>query len=115
MRIINKKDKIALEDLKKLSQETFGNLVKGVVDVEKEIIAIGGELHSDEEAFLLEHGSKQEHLWGINFYPELSGKDFVEFDSMINLRPTRGNLTRGVDDPKIREKILEIVEKSIKK
>lgn len=90
-------------------------MMKAVVDVEKEIMVIEGELHADEEALLLEKGSKQEDLWGINLYPEISGSDWVEFDSMINIRPRRGNLSRGVDNPKIREKILEILGNIIEK
>lgn len=87
----------------------FGDLVKAVVDVKQEVMAVDAELHSDEEAVLLQNGSAQEDLWGINLYPALHGSDFVEFDSMINLRPSRGNRTRGVEDGAIRERILSIV------
>ena len=79
-------------------------------------MAVDAELHSDEEAFLLENGSKQANLWGINIYSELFGQtDFIEFDSMINLRPSQNNRSRGVDNPEIREKILEITNKLISK
>jgi hypothetical protein len=110
------KDIISIDELKEMAQKMFGNLVKAVVDVGKEIIVVDGELHSDEEAFLLEKDSKQENLWGINLYPDLFGKDgWIEFDSMINLRPSQGNRTRGVDDPKIREKIIKIVNRLVEK
>jgi len=109
------KDKISIEELRKMSQKMFGNLVKAVVDVEREVMAIDADLHADEEALLLENGSKQENLWGINFYPELFGDDFIEFDSMINLRPSQENRSRGVDDEKIRKKIIEIVDNLVKK
>ena len=99
--------------LMRLARGQFGNLVKAVVDVDNGIIAIGGELHADEEALLLEQGSKQEHLWGINIYPELGSEDWIEFDSMINLRPAAGNMSRRVEDPKIREKIITIVTRLI--
>ena len=90
----------------------FGNMVKAVVDVEKEIMVVDAGLHSDEESLLLEKESKQENLWGINLYPENFGKDdWIEFDSMINLRPSWGNKSRGVDDPKIQEKIKNIVNR----
>ena len=89
-------------------------MVKAVVDVEEGIIALGAELHSDEEALLLQNGSKQNNLWGVNLYPSRYGEDFVEFDSVINLRPSAGNLSRGVDNPQIQEKILDIVNKLIK-
>lgn len=107
MKIIDKK--ITIQELRKMAQETFGNMVKAVVDVKKEIMAVDAELHADEEAYLLEHGSDQRDLWGINLYPEISGDDFVEFDSMINLRPAQGNRSRGVEDAKTQEKIRLIV------
>ena len=100
---------ITLDELKTMAEGLFGNLVKAVVDVERRIMAVDGELHADEEALLLESGSRQESLWGINIYPELEGPDRIEFDSMINIRPSQGNRSRGVDDPKVRERIIQIV------
>jgi len=114
MKLVEKN--INIEELKEMSQKMFGNLVKAVVDIEKGIMAVDAELHSDEEALLLENGSKQENLWGINIYPEFFGQDdFVEFDSMINLRPAQNNRSRGVDDPEIRKRILVIISKLISK
>ena len=104
---------LKLDELKQMAADLFGNLVKAVVDVEREIIAVDAELHADLEALLLENGSKQQNLWGINFYPEMLGDDFVEFDSMINMRPSQGNRSRGVDDETIRQKILDVVAKRI--
>jgi len=92
-----------------MAEGRFGNLVKAVVDVERRIMAVDGELHADEEALLLENGSLQENLWGINIYPDLEGPDRIEFDSVINIRPSRGNRSRGVDDPVIRERIVQAV------
>jgi len=112
MKIIGKK--IALSELEKMAH-MFGNMVKGVVDVDKELIAVDAELHSDLEALLIENGSKQKNLWGINLYPEIEGNDFIEFDSMINMRPSQGNRTRGIDKEEIRNKIIEIVKKRIEK
>ncbi len=100
---------ISPADLKAMAEGRFGNLVKAVVDVERKIMAVDGELHADEEALLLENGSRQEDLWGINIYPELEGPDRIEFDSVINIRPSHGNRSRGVDDQGIREKIAEVV------
>jgi hypothetical protein len=96
-------------DLKAMAEGRFGNLVKAVVDVERGIMAVDGELHADEEALLLENGSLQENLWGINIYPELEGPDRIEFDSVINIRPSQGNRSRGVDDLVIRERIVQAV------
>ncbi|HER42906.1 MAG TPA: hypothetical protein ENO08_00410, partial [Candidatus Eisenbacteria bacterium] len=75
------------------------------------LVAIDAELHSDLEALLLASGSRQQDLWGINFYPDLDGDDFIEFDSMINMRPSRGNTSRGVDDEAIRARIADIAER----
>lgn len=108
-------DKITISELEEMSKKMFGNLVKAVVDIEKEIMAVDGELHADEEALLLEDGSNQQNLWGINIYPELTGDDFIEFDSMINLRPSQGNRSRSVDDENIRAKIISITNKLISK
>ncbi|MFH1542699.1 MAG: DUF5674 family protein [bacterium] len=97
-----------------MAQQGFGNFVKGVVDIEQEIIAVDAELHADQEAELLKNGSQQANLWGINLYPEIETDDWIEFDSMINLRPTQNNKTRGVDSPEIRTKICEIVNKLVR-
>lgn len=112
MKTIDKE--VNIKDLQEMSEEMFGNLIKAVVDIEKEIMVIDAELHSDEEKVLIEYGSKQQDLWGINIYPDLPKKDQIEFDSMINLRPKQNNRSRGVDDPKIRKKILQICDKLIK-
>jgi hypothetical protein len=108
------KDKISIEELKKMAEKMFGIFVKAVVDVEQEIMVVDAGLHADEEYLLLENGSKQEHLWGINLFPdEVKNERFIVFDSMINLRPSWGNKSRGVDDPKIQEKIRSIVNQLV--
>ena len=113
MKIVKKS--ITLKQLDNLAKKRFGNMVKAVVDISLEIMAIDGELHADEEALLLDKGSKQENLWGINLYPELEREDFIEFDSMINLRPSVGNLSRSVEDEKLRKHIRVIVNKLVKR
>lgn len=111
MRIV--KENISIDELKEMSSKMFGNLVKAVVDIEKNILVVDAELHSDQEAFLIESGSNQKNLWGINIYPDLSNEERIEFDSMINLRPSQGNSSRGVEDEEIRKKILDIVNSKI--
>ena len=106
---------LSITALTELAKERFGDLVKAVVDVENGAMAIGSELHVDAEQLLLQKGSRQQDLWGINLYPDAFGdmERFVEFDSMINLRPGQGNRSRGVENPEVRSKIIEIVGKKI--
>ena len=73
-------------------------------------MALGGELHADEEALLLEDGARQADIWGINIYPAESVDAWIEFDSMINVRPSANNRTRGVDDPAVRARIRTVVD-----
>jgi Protein of unknown function (DUF5674) len=108
MRIV--RDAISRQDLASLAAAQFGDIVKAVVDVERGLMAVGGELHSDEEAVLLEEGSRQVDLWGINLYPAESGEEWIEFDSVINIRPSQGNRSRGVDDAELRQRIRAIVD-----
>lgn len=103
------------DELKQMAVATFGAMVKAVVDVERELLAVDAELHSDLEALLLEDGSKQGSLWGVNFYPELSGDDFIEFDSLINVRPSQGNRSRGVENSALRKQIASVVTRKVAK
>ena len=106
---------ITQAELLELAKERFGDLVKAVVDMASGRMAVGGELHADMEALFLEQGCKQTDLWGINLYPEKSEEDFAEFDSMINVRPSQGNRSRGVEDVKIQKDILEIVARWVQR
>jgi len=100
---------ISLGDLRRLAEQQFGEFVKAVVDVQRQLMAIGAELHADEEAVLLQEGSRQADLWGINLYVDQAGDDLIEFDSMINVRPSQGNRSRGVEDPAVQRLIRDIV------
>jgi len=113
MEIIIIKDKIEIGKLKEIAKNQFGSLVKAVVDIDNELMAIGGELHADEEVLLSENGSKRENIWGINLYPEKSENDWVEFDSMINIKPQYNNSSRGVENVDIQNKIIVIVNKLV--
>lgn len=105
---------VSRDDLSRIAERQFGNFVKAVVDVEKNIMAIGPELHADAEALLLEKGSRQEDLWGINLYLGRTGEDWIEFDSMINIRPSQKNFSRHVESPEIQQKIREVVVRLVK-
>lgn len=102
---------ITRAELSTLAENFYGDMIKGVVDVEQELLALDAELHSDLEGMLLREGSSQEALWGINLYPEVEDDDFLEFDSLINIRPRQGNRSRDVENKEIREKIRQIVNK----
>lgn len=92
----------------------YGDLVKAVIDIKKEILVVDAELHADQEKYLLENDSTQSDLWGINLYPDDYGTDdFIEFDSMINIRPRQGNRSRDVEDPAVRKEIIRIVNAKI--
>ncbi len=108
MRIIT--GRISTTELREMAERTLGDFVKAVVDVEKRIMVVDAAMHADEEALLLHEGSEQRDLWGINLYPGIFGSpDWIEFDSMINVRPGQGNRTRGVEDAAVRESVVSIV------
>ncbi len=107
-------EKISIDELSEMAENMYGNFVKAVVDIEKNILVVDAEMHVDMEQFLLEQNSEQNNLWGINLYPENYGKDnFVEFDSMINIRPRQNNPTRDVLDQNVRTTIKKIVSKKV--
>ncbi len=115
MRAVTRQDPIPLDELRSLAAGRFGDLVKAVVDLERRILLVDAELHADQEAELLAGGSQQQDLWGINLYPDLPEDEWLEFDSMINLRPSSGNRSRGVDDLATRERITALVGELVRR
>ena len=113
MEIVLVEKPITRQQLKEIGEPQFGSYVKAVVDVNRTIMAVGGDFHADEESFLLERGSSQMDLWGINLHFDLQPPDMVEFDSVINIRPGQGNPSRSVEDSIIREKIVKIVKELV--
>ncbi|MEI0702634.1 DUF5674 family protein [Brachyspira intermedia] len=107
------KESIEVSEIKNMLGNFFTDMVKGVVDIEKNELALDAELHSDLESLLIENGSLQKNLWVINIYPELDDEDFIEFDSWINIRPADNNRSRYVEDENIRNKIIEILNNLI--
>ncbi|MFQ5540813.1 MAG: DUF5674 family protein [Candidatus Paceibacteria bacterium] len=105
---------ITRERLQEIANERFGDMVKGVVDIEQGLLIVGSELHIDGATALQEgHGSKGEALWGVNLYPGEAAGDFLEFDSVINLKPTLGNRTRSVEGETVRDAIIAVVRKKV--
>ncbi len=104
----------SLKELWNDREVEFEDMMKMVVDVEQEIVATDAELHADLEALLLENGSKQYNIWGINIYPD-KPDDYIEFTALINIRPSQDNRSMEVEDPQTRHQILEICEKLLKR
>ena len=115
MRRVTEERPVSLDEVRELAAQRFGDLVKAVVDLQRGIMLLDAELHADQEAELLAEGSAQRDLWGINLYPGVEGPDWLEFDSMVNLRPSSGNRSRGVDDPATREAIAGLVERLVRR
>lgn len=100
--------RIAPGELARLTALFFEDMVKYVVDLERRLAAVGGELHADAEALLLDAGSNQRHLWGANYYPGQGEDGCIEYTSLINIRPAQGNRSMEVEDPGVREGIREL-------
>lgn len=111
MKII--KTPISKKELEEMAKNQFGDWIKAVVDLEQGIMAIGGDLHADEEALLLEHGSSQENLWGVNVWFMKDADERIQFDSMINIRPAQGNRTRNVESREIQDKLRKVINELV--
>lgn len=108
IRIVDKP--ITRADAADIAKEFYGDMVKGVVDIEREIIALGGEWHIDSNLKLIEHGSKQDMVWGFNFYPNESR---IEYVSLINIRPSQNNRKIEIQDDSLKRKMEQVIRKFI--
>jgi hypothetical protein len=115
MQLVTAEKPVTLDELRHLAAERFGDMVKAVVDLRRANMLVGAEMHADEEAEFLATGSRQDDLWGINLYPDVPEDAWLEFDSMINLRPSFGNTSRGVDDPAVRTRITTLVDRLVRR
>lgn len=91
----------------------YGDMTKAVVDLKQHLMALGGKMHADAEAVLLEQGSSQEDLWGINLYPDRYPTDWIEYHSLINIRPKQNNRSMEIENPQLRDQIRSLVEQLI--
>lgn len=107
------KEKVDKEYLNRFINNPFKEVVKFVVDIEREIIALGGEFHIEAEEFLIKDGSQVKNLWGANFYLNKPKQERIEFFSLINIRPVKNNRSMEIQDREIKEKIKKIVDKLI--
>lgn len=115
MKTATRQKPVSMDELRVLAAGRFGDMVKAVVDLERDVMLLDADMHADQEAELLAGGSRQQDLWGINLYPDTPESDWIEFDSMINLRPSFGNTSRGVDAPGIRDRIVRLVDDLVKR
>ena len=106
---------VSLDELRMLAKGRFGDMVKAVVDIRRSIMLLDADLHADQEAEFLSEGATPQDLWGINLYPDLPADQWLEFDSMINLRPSFGNRSRGIDDPATRTAIANLVTRLVRR
>jgi hypothetical protein len=107
------KQPITKAEAREIAQEFYVEMVKGVADIEKGIIALGGEYHVDANAILIRNGSQQKDVWGFNLYPDRTSDSWIEYTSLINIRPSANNRSMNVEDEKIRAKIKTIVGKLV--
>lgn len=98
-------------ELREIAKEFYGEMIKGVVDIEREILAMGGEYHMDANNVMLENGSRQEDIWGFNWYFSKDNNDRIEYISLINIRPKQNNRTMEVQHSGLRDKMREIILK----
>jgi hypothetical protein len=115
MRRVTESQPISLDEVRALARGRFGDMVKGVVDLSRGILLLDADMHADQQADLLADGSRQADLWGINLYPDMAEPDWLEFDSMINLRPSSGNRSRGVDDPITQAAVAGLVSRVVRR
>ncbi|MDP9121759.1 MAG: DUF5674 family protein [Acidobacteriota bacterium] len=100
--------RIEASELARLTRLFFGDMVKYVVDVERRIAAVGGDLHADAEQRLLDAGSRQADLWGANYYPGKAQDDCIEYTALINIRPSQGNRGMLIAEEAIRDRVREV-------
>ena len=115
IRTVTESQPVTIDEVRGLARERFGDMIKGVVDLQRGILLLDADLHADQEAALLADGSAQRDLWGINLYPDADGADWLEFDSMFNLRPSFGNRSRGIDDIETREAVAALVARLVRR
>src|SRR3989344_661856 len=100
------REKVAVSELKPLAALWYGTMIKGVADLQRGIIALGGDWHIDANSKLIEDGSSQLDLWGFNLYLDEHGDNAIEYQSLINIRPSQGNRTIDIKDTELCNKIL---------
>jgi len=105
---------ISREQLDEIAMEYYEELIKGVVDIKRKVVALGGEMHADSEEVLLKDGSKQSDLWGFNILLDKKKEECLMYESFINIRPRNNNKGLEVEDTKIRDQMKRIIFERVK-
>lgn len=111
------KDTISISELREMLKGGFYvDVVKAVVDLEKEIMAVDAEMHADlmNELIKAEHSNHQ-NLWGVNLFPEAPVEEFIAFTSLINIKPSLGHKTVDIHDQSLQEKIRDVINTRVKR
>ena len=106
--IVIVRERIDSDELERLVLLYFEDMVKYVVDVERGVVGLGGEMHADAEQLLLENGSRQADLWGANYYPGRGRDGCIEYTALINIRPAQGNRSMEIQDPALRQRVRDL-------
>lgn len=109
IKIVDKK--ISEKEILEIAKEFYVEMVKGVVDIERGILAMGGEYHMDANNVLIENGSRQPNVWGFNWYLDKKGDERIEYVSLINIRSMQGNRVMEVQDLALRDSMKKVILK----
>jgi len=112
-KIVIVRDSMRLSDIKILTDFWDKTMIKGVVDVNRNVVALGGQWHTDANTVLLGDGSKQEDVWGLKIYPREKGDAVLEYISHINIRPTQNNTSMEIESDELRSLMKKIVSELI--
>lgn len=110
--------KYTIQELYEINEFPNG-FVKGVVDLQQELVALDAEMHYELSDYLKEQkGSAESDMWGFNLWLDGATEDeILEYDSFINIHNNqihgypRGGMS--ILDPDIREKATEVIKKWI--
>lgn len=97
--IITKSEPFTYDEIEKL-RERFGEYIKTVIDIHRNICSAGCDRHVESEQMLLETGSKQRNLWGGGV--DVATKT-TDCNSFINIRPSQNNTSNEIQDSRVRK------------
>ncbi len=99
---------LQMADLEQFLNSPFEKMIKFVVDVRLEKIALGGEMQADAEEELIRGGSAQGDLWGGNLWP-WERPPRIEYISLINIHPAADNRGMEIRLDHVRRAVRDVV------